>query len=74
MLPVYLVSHPGALHEILDPHFLDLSGIYESDFVGMPHEPISFATFEAVREGPLKDIGAYPLAPRNSGYSIATLW
>lgn len=47
---VYLVSHSRPPHEILAPHFQDLTSIYENDFVGMTVEEVPLATLEEVRQ------------------------
>lgn len=53
---VYLVSHNRPPHELLAPHFQDLSSIYENDFVGMTVEEVSLTTLEAVRKHLVKEI------------------
>ena len=53
---VYLVSHNRPPHELLAPHFQDLSSIYENDFVGMTVEEVSLTTLEAVRKQLVKEI------------------
>lgn len=47
---VYLISHNRPPHEILSPHFQDLTDLYQNDFVGMTVEEVPLATLECVRE------------------------
>jgi hypothetical protein len=46
---VYLISHNRPPHELLAPRLQDLTGIYETDFVGMPVEPVPLETLLDVR-------------------------
>lgn len=38
---VYLISHDRPISEILNPHFKDLSGEFQTQFVGLTREPVT---------------------------------
>ncbi|MFC2079069.1 nucleotidyl transferase AbiEii/AbiGii toxin family protein [Candidatus Bipolaricaulota bacterium] len=41
---VYLSGHPGTMHELLNPHFKDISDLYLNHFQGMTDEEIPLET------------------------------
>jgi predicted nucleotidyltransferase component of viral defense system len=47
---VYLAGHSRPMHELLDPHFKDLRGVYDEQFLGMVREVVSLQTLERTRE------------------------
>jgi hypothetical protein len=51
---VYLASHPRPMHELIDPHRLDLRGVFENDFNGMTQEPVTYEELEGTRERLIK--------------------
>ena len=46
---IYLASHVRPMHELLDPIYLDMRSIFESEFVGMSQIPVSYEDLEAIR-------------------------
>lgn len=47
---VYLSSHDRPINELLDPTRLDVRQIYESQFLGMPAQPVDYDALIAARE------------------------
>jgi predicted nucleotidyltransferase component of viral defense system len=41
---VYLLSHPRPIIELLNPHKIDISGIFDTEFEGMTNEEITLTT------------------------------
>lgn len=46
---VYLISHPRPIAELLSPRFVELSGLYNGEFVGMAANIPSLAELETTR-------------------------
>lgn len=53
---VYLVSHNRPPHELLDPHMLDIDGVYAGEFSGMTVEPVSLSVLLDARAMLVADI------------------
>ncbi|EAA1679740.1 nucleotidyl transferase AbiEii/AbiGii toxin family protein [Escherichia coli] len=49
-LLVYIISHPRPIAELLNPHFKDITGLYEGEFSNMAEQDIPLADLEAARE------------------------
>jgi len=47
---VYMISHPRPIAELIAPHLLDISSIYQSEFIGMTREDVSLESLEATRK------------------------
>lgn len=47
---VYWVSHDRPMHEIIDPPRLDFKALFESAFVGMTDDPVSYEDLVSARE------------------------
>jgi predicted nucleotidyltransferase component of viral defense system len=46
---LYLASHRRPMHELLDPSYLDMRTIFQSEFVGMSRISVSYESLEATR-------------------------
>ncbi|MBX7137658.1 MAG: nucleotidyl transferase AbiEii/AbiGii toxin family protein [Oligoflexia bacterium] len=46
---IYLASHSRPMHELLDPKFLDMRSVFESEFVGMSRIPVAYEDLDAAR-------------------------
>ena len=46
---LYLASHSRPMHELLDPSYLDMRTIFQSEFVGMSRISVSYESLEATR-------------------------
>jgi len=53
---VFLISHYRPMAELLNPHRIDLSGSFKSEFLQMTRENISLKTLEETREKLIHDI------------------
>ena len=53
---VYLVSHNRPAFELLSPHRLDLSGLYDDEFIGMTVEEVTLDVLLAAREQLIAEI------------------
>jgi len=47
---VYMISHPRPIAELIAPHLLDISNIYQSEFIGMTREDVSLKSLETTRK------------------------
>lgn len=53
---VYLASGPRPMYELLQPHYLDQTSVFNNEFVGMTLDPISYNELMEVRKQLIKDI------------------
>jgi len=53
---VYVASSRRPVHELLNPSFQPLQGVFEREFEGMSNLPVTVADLEAARERLVKDI------------------
>jgi predicted nucleotidyltransferase component of viral defense system len=53
---IYLASGPRPMSELLQPHRLDQSAIFKSEFLGMTSDPVSYDELVQVRERLIRDI------------------
>lgn len=53
---VYLISHNRPIAELLNPNYLDISKIYEQEFIGMTVEPVNLEELIHAREKLVKEI------------------
>lgn len=53
---IYLVSHNRPAFELLSPHRLDLSGLYDDEFIGMTVEEVRLDVLLAAREQLISEI------------------
>lgn len=47
---VYLISSNQPISKLLDPHLIDISQVYEEQFIGMTTDPIELSTLENTRK------------------------
>lgn len=45
----YMLSHPRPLHEVMQPNWKPLAGVFHNEFAGMAREPVELATLEQTR-------------------------
>ncbi|RLA59992.1 MAG: nucleotidyl transferase AbiEii/AbiGii toxin family protein [Epsilonproteobacteria bacterium] len=45
----YLISHPRPIHELLNPHHLDISSLFNEEFIGMTLDPVPLPKLEEIR-------------------------
>jgi predicted nucleotidyltransferase component of viral defense system len=53
---IYLAGHNRPMHEVLSPHFRDLSEAYASEFYGMTANNVTVNELSSVRESALREI------------------
>ncbi|MFH0734202.1 MAG: nucleotidyl transferase AbiEii/AbiGii toxin family protein [bacterium] len=53
---VYLISHNRPINELLNPNFLDITKIYEQEFIGMVNENVELSELISTRETLVKEI------------------
>lgn len=55
---IYLASHSRPIHELLDPHHLDMRAVFESEFIGMSRTSVSYEELERAREDAVSKLRA----------------
>ena len=53
---VYLISHPRPAHELLCPHRLDITALYDAEFIGMTVDEVPLADLLETRERLIDEI------------------
>ncbi len=56
---IYLISCNRPIAEMIDPHRLELSFLYEKEFIGMTNTSVSYKNLVDVRERLISDINAH---------------